>query len=121
MVYYERIRDWVLKSQFPDRESVETYVAIHGGTSSGMNDTLDFLFGKKGNIPQQQEPVSPLEELQGIREPTSIQELQQEKVIEDTREQLSQDEGIAPNTQQAEQQETIIRRLRRFLGSIFGS
>lgn len=93
---------------------------IHGGKSAAMDATLDFVFGNKGQVAEEIKPVSPLEELQGVREPTSIEEMQQEKNIEDTKQELSQSEGIAPQTQQAEQQETIIKRLRRFLGSIFG-
>ena len=121
MVRYNRIENWIHNNHFPDRESAETYIKIHGGWSSGVEQALDFVFGNKQNVPDFiEEQPSPLEELQGIREPTGIQELQQEREVSEVKEELKQVEGTAPETQQVEQQQSVIRRLQKFLANIFG-
>ena len=119
----KRIQDWISSSNFPDRKSVEDYVRLHGGWSASMEATLDFVFGKTGDTPIVENPiqVSPLEELQGIKEPTNVQEMQQERDVEEIKQELKQSEGQAPAiTPQVEQQQTIIRRLRNYISRIFG-
>ncbi len=122
MTRYTKIENWINSNHFPDRQSVESYISIHGGKSSGMDSALDFIFGNTGNLPEfiELQPVTPLESLQGVREPTTLQEVQQEREVEEVKDILQQAEGTAPDTQDVEQQQSVVRRLRRFLGAIFG-
>lgn len=121
---HQNIIDWINKSNFPDRNAVETYVALHGGKSAAMDASIDFVFGAKGEPAQEaipETPVSPLEELQGLREPTTVEQIREEDTIQETRNTLEQTEGSAPDiAPEVEQQENVIRRLRRYLASLLG-
>lgn len=124
MVYYDRIKTWLEHNNFPTRKDAENYIKIHGGWSSGVEDTLDFVYGNEQNLPDfiQLEPATPLEELQGIRQPTSLEEERIDRQVEEETEVEKQllGEPVEPEPVEPEVvQQNIIRRLRRFLGSIF--
>lgn len=129
MVYYPRIEQWIHSNAFPDRASVEAYIAIHGGKSSGMDDTLDFIFGSKSQLTQEQyvealeqQPVTPqtlFEELTGVKQPQSLEEIRgttdlQSEILR--RAEQAQAQNIP---QEPPSPENIAQRLRKFLSSLF--
>ena len=124
MVYYDKIKTWLDHQNFPTRQDAENYVKIHGGWSKGFEDTLDFIYGNEQNLPNfiELEPATPLEELQGIRQPTSIQEERIEREVEEETEVEKQMLGTetSPVEQPLEESQTVTRRLRSFIARLFG-